>query len=576
MKKYILIIGVLLAVLSCEVDDYDKLSDITKPQIFTPSLFNITETSIGNAIPISINDFSSISDASQGVVSRTWLIEEGAHFLTSEFTRKDSLNLVSFIDPDLNLTNWQEVAHVLFQKEGETKVILKNRFDKEVSFLGTNSVLNANGLWELTTTLTYDVYADLNTEATVTNVDETETYSTLTANMNPSLDNTTGFDVITIEAGSSLTFTDQTTIGRPSGRTWAFEGGTPEVSEEAKTVVAYNRLGEYTTTLTSIREKRGSNLNATEQTKVLPVIVKVIPSSQPYVILDNATALNDNNEAPGTNIISFATNGEIDTFSGAESDFTVHVTNTSFDENFTVTSAKTSSSDGTIIELTLDQPILNSDTVTLSYSGTEIKSIDSRTLEAFTDVPVNALNLNLLTNASNPGFENASDNERHAKAQGFTLFVGGGNSLDNAKNDDGSLFAERSTEMASEGVASLKFNAVLPYETGIGFLSLSNTLLSNSAIPSGDYKVTFDVFIEDGSDYNAVFNVIQQGTPRTQLVPFNAPSTGQWFTVEREFSNANTLAGNLIFNFRDQDNSGITGRQVFYLDNIKIISLEAR
>lgn len=576
MKKYILIISVLLATVSCEVDDYEKLSDFSKAELFTPSIYNLTETNIGNVVPISINDFSSISDASQGVISRTWTIEEGAHYLTSNFTRKDSLNLEPFIDTTLNLTNSDDIIHVLFQNQGETTVTLKNTFNKEVSFLGLNSVENENGLWDLTTTLTYDVYADLNTEATVSNTDETETYSTLTAAMTPSLDDTSGFDVITIEAGSSLTFTDATTIGRPSGRTWDFEGGTPDTSDEVKTVVAYNRLGDYTATLTSIRDKKGTNLNATKQTKVLPVIIKVIPSSQPFVISDNASALNDNNDTAGTNIISFSTNGEIETFSGAESDFTVNVVNGAFNETFTVTSAKISNSDATMIELTLDQPILNSDTVTLSYTGTSIKSIDSRTLEMFTDTPVQPLNLNMLTNASNPGFENASDNERHANAQGYTLFVGGGNSLDGAKNDDGSLFIARSTDMASEGTASLKFNAVLPFETGVGFVSLSNTLLSNSAIPAGDYKLTFDVFIEDGSDYNAIFNVIQQGNPRTELVPFDAPGTGQWFTVVREFNNSSTLGGNLIFNFRDQDNSGITGRQVFYIDNIQVISLENR
>ncbi|GAA4238753.1 hypothetical protein GCM10022291_30450 [Postechiella marina] len=575
MKKYSLIILVLLAIVSCNIDDYDRLSEITKPELFTPSIYNLTETSINNAVPIAINSFSSVSDASQGVISRHWTIEEGSKYLLPTFTRKDSLNLEPFIDSDIGLSNWTEIVHVLFQKEGETTITLKNTFDKAVSFLGNDAVQNNDGLWELTTTLTYDVYAELNAEASVSNADNTEVLATLSSNQNPNKDNTNGFQTITIEAGSNLTFTDLSTIGRPSGRLWEFEGATPNSSEEEQQVVTFNRLGSYTVNLTTIRDKRGNSLHATEQTKTLPVIIEVIPSTQPYIISGEANAEIDGNDDAGTNIISFRVNGEIEPFNGGETDFTVNVVNTGFNQDFEVQSVNINNADPTIIELTLAQPILNSDTVTLSYNGTIIKSIDSRTLNTFSSISVNALNLNLMTNASNPSFENAVDNDRQVNAQGYNLFVGGGgNNLDNARNADNSLFLNRSTERSSDGNASLKFNAIMPMAPG--FVSLSNTILSNSAIPAGDYKLTFDVFIEDGSNFNAIFSVIQQGTPRTQLAPLNAPATGEWFTVERNFSNAGTLGGNLIFNFRNQDNNGITGRQTFYIDNIQIIAIEAR
>ncbi|WP_271784146.1 hypothetical protein [Aquimarina algiphila] len=576
MKKYSLILLLFSILISCDKDDAEILSDNTKPQLFTPSIFDLNETSIENAVPIAINNFSSISDVSQGVVSRTWLLQEGSRYLLPTFERQDSLNLAPFIDPDLGLTNGNEVVHVLFQKEGETTVNLKNRFNKPVSFLGNDAVQKGNGLWELSTTIMYDVYANLNAEASVSNEDETEVFGILTASQNPSEDNTSGFTTVNIEAGSSLIFSDLTTIGRPDGRMWEFDGGTPQTGEEEKQLVTYNKLGNYTANITSIRNKRGNSLNAQEQTKTIPLIINVIPSTQPYIISGNAMSLNDDDGIAGTNIISFRVNGEIEPFTGAESNFTVNVKNVGFDQNFTVNSAKISSGDATVIELTLSQPILNSDTVTLSYNGDSITSIDSRTLTTFTGIPVDALNLNLFSNASNPSFENAVDNDRNVNSQGYNLFVGAGNNLDNARNADGSLFIDRSTEMSSDGNASLKFNAIMPFENGIGFLSLSNTILSNSAIPPGDYKLTFDVFIEDGSDFDAIFSVIQQGIPRTELAPFNAPGTGQWFTVERNFSNANTLDGNLIFNFRNQDNVGVVGRQVFYIDNLQIIDLEPR
>ncbi len=575
MKKISIISLLAIIIIGCTAqDDFKVLSDYAKAEIFTPSLFTINENSISRPIPIDINNFSSVIDASQGVVSRNWTIENGAKYLMPTFERKDSLNLEAFIDPELGLTNWRETVHVLFQEPGETTVTLRNTFDRPVSFFGTDAVEQSDGLWQLTTQLTYDVYADLNTEATVSNADDTQVLATLNSSQNPSSDNTNGFTTITIEAGESLTFTDVTTIGRPDERMWNFEGGTPETSTEEKQVVTYNRLGEYLVELTTLRDRRGTALTAAEQTKTIPAIITIIPSTKPYEIAGNAKAIDDADDDAGTNIIIFNVNGEIDAVSGVEGDFVVNVQNVGFDQNFTVTSARKSNDDTTAIELILDQPIFNSDTVTISYNGTGITSIDSRTLLPFADVPVDAVNKNLLTNASNPSMENPSDNDRQVNTQGYFLFVGGGNNLDNARNSDGSLQINRSTERSSDGDASLKFDAEMPLAAG--FLSMSNTIISNSAIPAGDYKLTFDVFIEDGSDFNAIFQVIQQGTPRTQLVNFNAPGTGEWFTIEREFSNGSTLGGNIIFNFRNQDNPGITGRNVFYIDNFQVIALEPR
>ncbi|TGV00786.1 SwmB domain-containing protein [Flavivirga rizhaonensis] len=575
MKKYSFIILLFVAFWGCDKDDFERLSDNTQAQIFTPSIFQINENSIGRPIAININNFSSISDASQGVVSRSWAIEEGARYLKSTFERKDSLNLAAFIDPNLGLGNSAEIVHVLFQKEGETLVTLKNKFNKEVSLYGNTAVQGNDGLWQLTTELTYDVYADLNTEASISNEDDTQVLATLSASQNPSSDDTSGFATITIEAGSSLTFTDLTTIGRPDERLWEFEGGTPSTSTEEKQAVTFNRLGDYLVMLTTFRDKVGSALNPAEQTKTIPAIITVIPSTKPYVITGNASAEDDSDDDAGTNIITLSVNGEIDAVSGVEGNFTVNVQNIGFNQNFTVTSARKSNDDATTVELTLDQPILNSDTVTLSYNGTGITSIDSRTLETFTDVPVDPVNKNLLTNASNPSMENSVDNDRNVNTQGYNLFVGGGgNNLDNARNVDGSLQINRTTERASDGVASLKFDAVMPLMAPA--LSISNRIISNSNIIAGEYKLTFDVFVEESTGTFTVLNVIQGGEPRGQSIMLDPPVIGEWFTIERNFTLAAELQQWIVFNFRNQDNAGITGRQVFYIDNLQVIALETR
>lgn len=576
MKKISLILLALITLYTCgPKDDFEPLSDLVVPEVFTPSLNQVTETSIANAIPIAINDFSSLSDISQGVVSRNWRIEEGARFLLSTFTRKDSLNLEAFIDPELNLGNWRETVHVLFQEEGETTVSLTNSFDQPVSYLGNDAVQGENGLYNLTTVFTYDVFADLNAEASVTDLATGETVL-LTADQDPDPADTSSFTTLTLEAGTSLQFEDLSTIGRSDGRVWDFVGGTPESSTEAVVDVLYNRPGQYTASITINRDKRGRQLFYAEHTKTLPVLVEVIPSTQPFVIASNGMAVDDNNPAVGTTILSFGVNGIIETVDNSASNFTVDIVNGAFTSSTSPSAVRVNSSNESVIELVLSEPIYNSDTVTISYNGTAITSIDQRTLEPFANQPVDNLFQNLLTDVSNPSMELSNTNERNVFAVGYNLFVGGGNNIDNAKNPDGSLFIERSTEQASDGGASLKFNANIPFDNGIGFLSLSNTLISNSNVPAGTYNLTFDMYIEDGSDFEGIFQVIQQGDPRTQLVSINPPGTGQWFTVERPFTASSDLGGNAIFNFRNQDNPGLSGRQVFYLDNLKIIPIENR
>ncbi|XMO85856.1 PKD domain-containing protein [Algibacter sp. AS12] len=575
MKKYNIILIAFLALFNCgPKDDFEPLSDLVVADLFTPSLNRVDETTINNIIPISVNDFSSLADLSQGVVSRSWSISPGTRFLKDTFQRKDSLNLEAFIDPELNSSNWRPTVHVLFQEPGEKIVTLNSFFPQPVSYLGKDAV-QVEDLWRLSNSLTYDVYARLNAEASITNTTTSEEVL-LTAGQNPSATDTSGFTTLTLEAGTTLNFKDLSTIGRPDGRVWNFESGTPETSEDQEIDVLYNRPGEYSATITVNRNKKGKGLFFAEQTKTLPVIVKIIPSTQPFVISNNGMAVDDNNPTLGTNILSFPVNGIVETVGNSSANFTVDITNGSFTTSSSPSAVRISSSNGSVVELVLSEPIYNSDTVTISYNGTSIESIDQRTLEAFTNVSVDNLFTNFLTDVANPSMETSVANERNANTLGYGLFVGGGNNLDNAKNTDGSLFIDRSTERSSDGNASLKFNANMPFDNGIGFLSLSNTLLSNSNIPAGDYMLTFDMYIENGSDFEGIFQVIQQGEPRTQTVSINAPNTDEWFTVKREFTAGSALGGNLIFNFRDSDNPSISGRQVFYLDNLQIIGVEKR
>ena len=571
MKKYSILLLILFVIFGCQKDD-GNFTAFSKAQLFTPSLGQLNEITIADPIPIAINDFSSIADVSQGLKSRLWTIDNGVSYLKNTFTPEDSLNLASFIAGPGRTSSAQNIF-ILFQETGLKDVKIKQIFNEEVSFLGQTTTQEGDG-WALETTLTYNVFGDLNAEASISNEDQSEVLGVLTASQNPNSSNTSGFQTITVEAGSILTFTDLTTIGNPDSRIWSFDGGSPEESEDGTVQVSYNRLGEFLVDITVTRDARGQALRAAEQTKTLPYIINVIPSTQPYVISGNGTAIDDG-EAIGTNNIQFRVNGELNSAAGTESDFVVNVVNGAFNNNITVNAAAISATDATIVELTLSQLIYNSDTVTISYSGTTITSVDMRTLDPFSDVVVDPFFRNVLQPASNPSFENAVDNDRNVNCQGYNLFVGGGgNDLANATNSDGVLQLNRSTERSSEGEASLKFDADM--QLAAGFLSLSNTIISNSVIQAGNHKLTFDVFVEDGSQFDAIFNRIIGGDPVNDTILFNTPATGEWFTVERPFSNVEALSGNIIFNFRNNDNVGITGRQTFYIDNLQVLVVENR
>jgi hypothetical protein len=573
MKKYsvILLVTALIALIACDKDrDFEEFA---KPELFTSALGSITAETIQNPIPIAVNDFSSIADVSQGVTSRLWTIDEGMSFLSDDFTPADSLNLRSFIVPGSTISNTN--AFFLFQEPGLKEVNLRQTFNQEVSYLGQTATQQGNE-WVSETTFIYNVFDDLNPEAIIYDETGVNEIGRLNADQDPNRDDTSGFTTITIEAGTTLTFTDATTIGNPDSRIWEFTEGTPETSIDESVVVSYNRLGEFLVDITSTREQRGQALRATQRTKTLPYIIEVVPSSQPFVISE-ARAIDDGGTlGDGTTVIEFGVNGELEDFTGVEGDFTINAVNTGFNQNISVNSASVSTSDPTVIRLILANPIYNTDTVTLSYSAvTPINSVDTRTLNAFNNEFVEPLEINVLQPASNPSFENASSNERHGFSQGYNLFVGGGgNQLSNARNSDGTSQITRSTEQSSDGSASMKFDAEMPLIAG--FLSYSNTIISNSSIPAGDYILSYDIYVEAGSMFNGIFSKVTGGNPQTAVMPFNTPGTEQWFTVQRNFTMSGALTGNIVFNFRNNDNSGITGRQTFYMDNIRILLVEKR
>ena len=161
MKNYIVILFLLGTLFSsCEKDEtYDE------PNSFSDVGWYFSDTE--GKLAISIDDYITFSDLSQGVLSHEWTIEEGNYYLKHPIQRTDSV----FDDKIIGSgTTTDKTVSVLFKKSGLQNVRLNNSFKDSVTFRG---VINdgkdkvfipskkVDGNWVIDTTFVIDVYAKI-------------------------------------------------------------------------------------------------------------------------------------------------------------------------------------------------------------------------------------------------------------------------------------------------------------------------------------------------------------------------------------------------------------------------------
>jgi len=558
----ILCLAILWACSDTEYQDYtppDELSDVLW-------LIGLDRNSQD---PYSINASTHISflDLSQGAVSHEWIIEEGNNFLKEGFNLNDSLS--EFIDGNAGLSITKPKAHVLFNNSGLNKVRLVNKFNEPVSYntsQGTLEAVQEGNLWVIDTTFVFDVYAEINPAFKVYQ-DGEEILSVTEADM-PSIDDIDSWPTVEVEAGSALTFEDLSTEGRPNGRSWIFPEGTPSQVGGVTATVKFFQLGTFTGEMRSFRV---SPLPTSFVTKLIPLKVKVIPSSQPFKF--SGLLKEGENE-----VISFQVNGEIVPFSGQESNFTVNVSNavTGFNQNIPVQAATVRTSDATFIELTLVQPIYNSDTITVTYdnSSGSITSTDTRVLESFgpENVQVHFGN-NILPGNSWASFEPSGGGVNNAFASNQYFIPGG-----QGNGQFGDLIWERVTSNSFNGEASMRYQ--LPAGEALPVINLFGFGLADGpgGVPAGTYRVSYRVFKENSNLTN--FR-IEFGNPVTDIKIFDISTipNNQWVEVFETITfNEDLTADNYRTTLRilEEDNPGITGPQLLYFDNLALIELEPR
>lgn len=541
-------------------DDYiapDELSDV--------SWYMSINQNSQNPYSISGGDFISFLDLSQGATSHEWIIEEGNNFLNEQFKKGDSIPL--FINKEAGLSITDGKAHVLFNNNGENKVRLINKFSDSVSYNSIVSPLSSykeGDFWVIDTTFVFDVYGDLLPAFKVLQ-DDVEILSITEEDM-PSEDDMESWPTVEVEAGSFLTFVDLTTVDRPNGRTWDVPAGTPDKTGGESAKIKFFKLGEYPAG--TLKSSRNSPLPSASAEKIIPLMVKVIPSSEPFLFAGSLKELE--NET-----IRFQVTGEITPFTDQEGFFTVKIKNEAAGLDpaieIAVQNAKVDPDDATFIQISLAQPIYNSDIVSISYSGGSITSTDTRVLQDFENKYVNMyFESNILTKNSWASYEVAHGGLNKAYAGPGNSFWVGANGTEADPN------WSRTTEKASEGTASMRFSVdgiSKPFQLhqyGLGTIDM---------VPAGTYKASYMVYVESGNTMDGFWTWGGEVPGlATELWSLTDIAKGEWVKIEHtatlaEISSKKKLS--IVINPPTNPNAG-TGRQTLYIDDFSLVPVEIR
>ncbi|WP_405293584.1 hypothetical protein [Algibacter sp. Ld11] len=574
MKKIgiIMLLFSSLFIASCEENEFapftpqDELSDASW-------ILSLSKNA-DDPYNVNIDTFMSFFDLSIGEVSHEWIIEDGNNYLKEGYKSTDSLPL--FINTNVGASITEKKAHVFFRNKGLNTVTLLNKFENPVKLNFSEDYLNSdnieanlyeeNGLYVVDTKFIFDVYGKLKPAFKVLQ-DGVEILSITEEDM-PSIDDMSTWPEIEVEAAAGLTFVDLTTDDRPNSRQWLFADGVPSQTNQEEAFIKFFRLGTYTG---SFRSMRVAPLPTDSETKLVPLKIKVIQSSLPFVF--DGLLTEDESEK-----ISFRVTGEVDPFSGEEDKFTVHVTNaaTGFDQVIPVQNAHVKSDNGTFIELNLSQPIYNSDVITVSYSGGGgIMSTDERALAAFDAKPVVMhIGNNIL------------------KSGGWATYAQGGGSLNRAFLTPNGLYWvgangtvddpnwSWSNERAFDGDSSLKFSV-----DGLSkpFQIFSYGLGNIDNIPAGTYAVSYMVYLEPDNNLD-MFRTFGDIVPEfAQVWNFPVDSggdtiKGEWVKVQNIITVpaiTTKLKITLNINPADNPNAGST-RQTMFLDDFSLKEVEVR
>ena len=505
----------------------------------------------------------SFRDLSQGALSHEFIIEDGNKYLFPGYGANDSLPL--FINNDLGLRTTNTDAHVLFLNQGINKVTIRNTFKDSLSFNGNERIdaVQENGVWVIENTWEIDVFGPLKPAFEVRDKNDNVLVSISGEDLVSNEDSST-WPVIQIEAGDALTYVDLTLEDRPNDRLWTFTRGNPGNSRDATAEVGYFSLGTFNAgRIQAIRE--GNDVPDERVAKIIPLVIEVIPSSQPFVFNEEGGALLNDDDS-----ITFGVTGEIEPFIDEVDSFTVRVVNTAagFDQEIPVISAIINSTDATKIDLILAEPLYNTDDITISYAGGNIESVDMRTLQPFSSMEVQvSLDANILVDPK-WGFETAATTGNITRKAGLDGYWA-------AAANDPERFFFRNTDIVATGSASVRY--LNPDGISKNVTLTGNGISSPTGIPAGDYLISYNVYLEPGNTMKMFRNSNNFGTFGDIVWDLESLPRGEWVEINQVVTTTAIPSGKQFqLKVHQIDNPGVTGQQVMYWDDLSWVLLERR
>ncbi len=355
MKNNIVIIMLLMAtfIIGCQKDeDYDA------PNSFSDVGWYFSDTEA--PLAVSIDDYITFSDLSQGALSHEWTIGSGNFYLEMPIERNDSIFDDKIIGGG---TTTEKTVSVLFRKSGLQSVRFVNTFKEKVTFRGVNEdnervfidSEEADGKWVMDTTFIVDVYDTIVPQIKI-------------KHNSMVIDHTNPNDTLFVEAGDFIEVFDESTIGRADSWEWNIAG---TKSNKQNDTLVLKKLGAFKGTFSISR--RGQNVPGDFEFYRIPINFKVIPSSQPFVLAGDIIELEDQT-------IQVPFNGEFAPFVNQEEYFTVMLNGVE-STNFNLS---VNPDDATLLEIRFNETIYRNDTITVSYDGNgTLESTDTRSPVAF-------------------------------------------------------------------------------------------------------------------------------------------------------------------------------------------------
>jgi len=588
MKKinfiYYLMFIALLAV-SCQDEEYEPIN-------YFSDVGWLNSEDDKKGLNTEVGKYHSFSDMSQGTLEHYWTFPEGSdvNWLKGNITRQDT-NFTKFIvDTDDTLSRDQTV-HILFNKEGEYPIRLYNEFRDSVFYNGEANYPSyyneEKGVYVIDTTFTVRVYGEMSPAYEIWHVTEEGVLSSLVMDFPVDsvfdAEDTETWQVFEFEAGGYIRYIDKTWdegIGWPNQTNWNIGGIVPsEVIGQKQYDAKYFAPGDYTSQITIIRDPKdeGAFIKGSKES-IIPLVFRVTPSTKPFGVSGNGIEREDQT-------IQIALTSFAQEFEGLENDFVVTVKNENHEgwsTTIPVSKAKLNDEQKVLIELTLAQPIYNTDIITVSYTGNSILAIDNRVLETFTDLPVDMHIVNLMADKSIYGFESGEFHEAGRPDQPINGWNMGWQQWNLYRNGNSSAITGLSSagEPTFEGDFSLRLEANGHQSIAGDANSERSWAESPINLPlelGKNYKFEFEYLYEtsnEAPDAKLWLGISSWGAP--QIIDINVAPADEWQHHVAEFTIGSLLEHQNVFMRFDNGTSPAYVKALIFLDNFEMKEYERR